>query len=103
MTMTKEKRQFDNDKIPYKEKEVRPEKPGICADFMEGQAEFGWFIEKYFGKQKLVEMKEMARKGEEDRLKTECNDIWFRLPDSIFNVRERPRGWMLFLRLVEED
>ena len=88
--MTKEKRQFDNDKIPYKEKGVRPEKPGI------------WFIEKYFGKQKLVEMKEMARKGEEDRLKAECNDIWFRLPDSIFNVRERPRGWMLFLRLVED-
>lgn len=100
--MTKEKRQFDNDKIPYKEKGIRPEKPGICADFMEGQAEFGWFIEKYFGKQKLVEMKEMARKGEEDRLKAECNDIWFRLPDSVFNVRERPRGWMLFLRLVED-
>ena len=100
--MTKEKRQFDNDKIPYRERESKPERPGICADFLEGVSDFSWFIEKYFGSQKLVHMKELARKGEEDSLRAECNDVWFRLPDNIFNVRERPRGWMKFLNLIDD-
>lgn len=100
--MTREKRQFDNDKLPYREREARHEIPGLCSDFLEGVSEFGWFIEKYFGAQKLVHMKELAHKGEEDSLRSECNDVWFRLPDNIFNVRERPRGWMKFLSLIDD-
>lgn len=100
--MTKEKRQFDSDRIPFREREAKPEKPGICSDFLESVSEFGWFIERYFGSQKLIQLKELARNGEEDKLKSECNDIWFRLPDNIFNIRERPKGWMKFLSLVED-
>lgn len=100
--MTKEKRQFDNDKIPYREQGPKHEKPGICSDFLESKSDFRWFIEKYFGPLKFSTMVQLAEQGKEDQLKDECNDVWFRLPDNIFNVRERPRGWMKFLSLLED-
>ena len=101
--MSKQKRQFDNDgRLPYKEHAARPTQPGICADFLEHKGEFRWFIEKYFGSLKFTTMVQLAEEGKEDQLKAECNDVWFRLPDSILNVRERPRGWMQFLKLVED-
>lgn len=99
---SKEKRQFDTDKIPYRERETGPARPGVCSDFLEGKEDFRWFIVKYFGSVKFTELIQLAESQKEQELKSALNDIWFRLPDNIFNIRERPRGWMRFLELVED-
>lgn len=61
---------------------------------------FQWFIVKYFPKD--WEILEVNRtKGNRFIMTNILNDIWFKLPDSRFNIRENPQGWQQFLNLIE--
>ena len=71
---------------------------------------FKWFFLEYgFTKQwyLLMEIRshECECKSDEDRMfkmKTIMNEVWFKLPDNIFNIMVNPRGWSSFLNLIEE-
>lgn len=35
-------------------------------------------------------------------MKAILNDVWFKLPSNVFNIKVNPKGWNEFLFLVEE-
>lgn len=74
----------------------------FCKDYLQQKDSFRWFIERYFGKEKFVELWNLAENNEEDKLRSELNSIWYELPDNLFNIINNPAGWDEFLRLVEE-
>lgn len=74
----------------------------FCKDYLKQKNSFKWFIERYFGKDKFVELWNLAESGEEDELRSELNSIWYELPDNLFNILNNPPGWDEFLRLIEE-
>lgn len=77
-------------------------KKDICIQFLDSLGEFRWFIEEYFGDEAVEKLKNYAKEGNEFKLRSALNEIWFRLPDDIFNIRENPKGWAKFLQLIEE-
>ena len=74
----------------------------ICSRFMELLPNFRWFIVQYFGGEFLEELINLASEQKSETLRSYLNDIWFKLPDNIFNIRENPKGWYEFLSLLEE-
>lgn len=80
----------------------RSELSELCREYLEKKELFRWFIEKYFGLQKYLNLWDLAEQNKESQLYTELTEIWYKLPDSIFNVRVSPEGWDAFLRLVEK-
>ena len=72
----------------------------VCQSFLEKKGEFEWFIIKYFGEAYLESLIILAE-AEDGQLISELNDVWFKLPDHIFNIVEKPKGWLTFLSLVE--
>lgn len=78
------------------------ELPAKCQDFLRKKESFRWFIVKYFGLKKFMDLWSLAEDGKEDELNHELNVIWHDLPDSIFNIRVNPKGWETFLSLVED-
>lgn len=86
-----------------KEKPVsRKELSDLCKRYLEKKEHFKWFIEKYYGPRKYIELWELAENNQEIYLRNELEAIWFDLPDHIFNIRENPPGWESFLSLIEE-
>jgi len=73
-----------------------------CKQFLEKNSEFKWFIIRYYGNDKNEYLKQLATENRESELRKILNDIWFRLPDHIFNIIENPPGWNTFLEFVEE-
>lgn len=72
----------------------------VCKSFLDNKDEFEWFIVKYFGKgyfESLIILAEAV----DGQLITELNDVWFKLPDHIFNIKENPKGWSKFLSILE--
>ena len=62
-----------------------------------------WFFYKYgYGMNYEVLMMARTHKDEMTMLSI-LNDIWFRLPDHIFNIIEMPEGWREFLDILEID
>ena len=73
-----------------------------CRAYINSHKQFDWFIKRYYGPAKVLELWNMAEDNQEEHLRNELNAIWFELPDSIFNIRNNPEGWEAFLKLVEE-
>ena len=82
-------------------KKSRNELSDLCREYLEKKESFKWFIEKYYGIEKYLELWELAENDQEEHLQHELNTIWFELPDSIFNIRCAPPGWEAFVTLVE--
>lgn len=74
----------------------------MCQRFLELLPKFEWFIRRWFGQKTVDYLKQLANDGKEAELSNKLNDIWFELPDDIFNIRENPEGWNEFLSLIEE-
>ena len=74
----------------------------MCQRFLELLPKFQWFIKRWFGQETVDYLKQLANDGKEAELSGKLNDIWFELPDDIFNIRENPDGWNEFLSLIEE-
>jgi hypothetical protein len=75
-----------------------------CQLFLDTYNVFEWFIIKYFGIEYLNELIELAKSDdikENKLLMVKLNDIWFKLPDHIFNIKENPKGWIEFLNIIE--
>jgi len=67
-----------------------------------GYPKFEWFILFYFG-QKAVDTLKKAREDENiTSMMSILVDVWFKLPDSQFNIIESPKGWHEFLNVIEE-
>jgi hypothetical protein len=63
---------------------------------------FEWFILKYFGTECTDILKKLMSEEKHLILFSILSDIWFRLPDHIFNILENPKGWNEFLGLLED-
>lgn len=74
----------------------------MCQRFLELLPKFEWFIKRWFGQKTVDYLKQLANDGKEEELSNKLNDIWFELPDDVFNIRENPEGWNEFLSLIEE-
>lgn len=83
-------------------KKTRDELSDLCRGYLEKKELFKWFIEKYYGLGKYLELQDIAENDQEARLRDELNTIWFELPDSIFNIRCAPPGWESFIALIDE-
>lgn len=94
-----------DNKKSYKQqgcKKTRDELSELCRNYLEKKELFKWFIEKYYGLKKYLELWELAESDQEAHLRSELNSIWFELPDSIFNIQYAPPGWEAFVSLIEE-
>ena len=73
----------------------------VLEAFDKGYPEFKWFIEQYFPR--WIRLIEFNRKNCRTwELINILNDVWFYLPDGIFNIMENPKGWKEFLNVIEE-
>ena len=70
--------------------------------FLRNCDKFRWFIVRYFGEEYYNECVQLANDGKNGELYNRLNDVWFRLPDHIFNIRENPEGWYEFLSILEQ-
>lgn len=63
-----------------------------------------WFILEYFESMMpiLMENRKLGTLGAKSHTLDILTDIWFGLPDHIFNVKENPDGWTEFLELIED-
>ena len=63
---------------------------------------FQWFIEEYFPGtwQAILSNREGGHRGAMIFL---MNDVWFKLPDHKFNIKESPKGWNEFLFLITPE
>ena len=94
-----------NDKVKVAQqgkKKNREELSKLCREYLEKKELFKWFIEKYYGLQKYLDLWELAENDEEYHLRSELNSIWFELPDSVFNIQCAPPGWESFVALIDE-
>lgn len=83
-------------------KKTRDELSDLCRGYLEKKELFRWFIEKYYGTKKYLELWELAEDDQEAHLRSELNSIWFELPDSVFNIQCAPPGWESFVSLIDE-
>lgn len=74
----------------------------LCRSYLAKKDLFRWFIEKYYGPGKYLELWELAENDQESYLRNELNSIWHELPDSIFNIQSAPAGWESFVSLIEK-
>ena len=74
----------------------------MCKRFLELLPKFQWFIKRWFGQETVDYLKQLANDDKEVELSNKLNDIWFELPDDVFNIRENPDGWNEFLSLIEQ-
>lgn len=82
------------------EHRLTPENSTVIERFNANKDKFKWFIEEYFPN-KFIILEEMAKDGKGVELLAELNNIWFFLPDNIFNILNMPKGWGEFLNVVE--
>jgi hypothetical protein len=74
----------------------------LCEQYLKLHTKFDWFIQRYFGCDKVTNLINLAEKGQAKELRTELEGIWFVLPDHIFNIIENPEGWTEFLSLIDD-
>lgn len=63
-------------------------------------SKFKWFVEKYF-RGNFEKLENLRLKNDWSGMTDLMNDMWFRLPDSKFNIMENPEGWDAFICLLE--
>lgn len=81
---------------------TRPEISAFCKEYLEKKELFKWFIERYFGLPKYMDLWKLAEDNQEEHLRNELDAIWFSLPDNIFNIQNNPPGWEAFINLIDE-
>lgn len=75
----------------------------LGRQYLRYESKFEWFISRYFTENMLYKLRELVFTGKDDELYKKLNDIWFILPDHIFNIVESPDGWNEFLSIVDND
>lgn len=75
----------------------------ICKDYLKSEDKFQWFIERYFGPNTILGLRETALANKSEQLYCILDNIWFDLPDHIFNIMNNPDGWNEFLSIVDND
>lgn len=99
---TKEQTILGNDSRRQQFQSRQAEISQFCKDYLSKKELFKWFIEKYYGLERYLELWELAEQGKEDALRGELNSIWYELPDNIFNLQVCPPGWGAFITLIDE-
>ena len=61
---------------------------------------FKWFVDKYFPGA-FAKLEALRKQGKWSSMLNHMNDMWFKLPDSEFNIIKKPLGWSQFLNLIE--
>lgn len=84
------------------EKKTKDQLCDLCRNYLEKKELFKWFIERYYGPQKYLELWKLAENDQEHHLRSELEAIWFELPDNIFNIQCAPPGWGPFVALIDE-
>lgn len=74
----------------------------LCSNYLKLHATFDWFIERYYGIEKVNELWDLAKQDREWVLKQELEKIWYELPDSTFNIYVKPTGYTNFLSLIDD-
>lgn len=64
---------------------------------------FEWFFHTYTFNSEWQALLAARDKEHIGKMKSIMNRVWFELPDSKFNIRTNPKGWVEFLDLLEED
>lgn len=57
---------------------------------------------RYLKEVAFYELKALRNSEDQRALLSVMNNIWFELPDHIFNIKENPEHWDKFLNLIEE-
>lgn len=83
-------------------KKTRDELSDLCRNYLEKKELFKWFIERYFGLPRYMQLWELAENDQEEYLRNELESIWFDLPDHVFNIQNNPPGWGAFIDLIDE-
>lgn len=87
---------------PHIQKEgLMPFEEEFLKDYDAKYPKFEWFIKKHITKEGQAKLKEARDKNQPQEIRMILNDIWFVLPDHIFNIKENPKGWKEFLSLIE--
>ena len=73
----------------------------FCREYLNRKDQFKWFIERYFGKERFIKLYDLALSDMETELYSELESIWFDLPDNIFNISVSPKGWSMFVELLD--
>jgi hypothetical protein len=98
----KEHERSDRTRSGRNEKVTKVELDEYCQAYLREHKLFDWILERYYGKEKVLELWNLAQAGESEHIKNIMNGIWFDLPDHIFNIRNNPPGWEQFLHFVED-
>lgn len=72
----------------------------ICRKYLREHQKFDWFLEKYFGTKKVLELWDLATNQEENVLLQEMEYCWQSLPESVFNTYSNPRGYEEFVSIL---
>ena len=76
-------------------------KTTISQRCLKHQDAFKYFIERHFPN-KVIVLEEMAKVNRNNDLCIELNNIWFSLPDGVYNIIVNPPGWSEFLKVIED-
>jgi len=60
-----------------------------------------WFIVRYFGINEWQKLQAMEMQENHQGLMNHLQQMWFELPDHVFNILNDPPGWSDFLHLIE--
>lgn len=71
------------------------------AEFDKALPKFKWFIHRYTNDEYIDKLVKLRTENDTRRMVDIMNNIWFILPDHIFNIIENPDGWSDFLHLIE--
>lgn len=99
---TREQAMFGEGFVRTRAGQKKAEESQFCKDYLAKKELFRWFIEKYYGPKKYLDLWELAKQGEEKALRDDLNSIWYELPDNIFNLSVCPPGWESFVSLIDE-
>ena len=69
--------------------------------FEEHNLKFLWFFNRYGFQFEWNSLTAAHKIEDTTAMMAIMNDVWFKLPDNIFNIRGNPRGWPQFLTLLE--
>lgn len=62
---------------------------------------FKWFFIEYGFTKEWYKLEEYKKERQVGKMLVVMNDVWFKLPDTVFNIKVNPKGWREFLTLIE--
>jgi len=73
----------------------------VPKKFLATMENMRWFIIQYFGNDTMNSLINLANEGNGKKLIDMLSNIWFELPDNLFNIVENPPGWEDLLAIIE--